>query len=666
MMGRGGGRTHPGAFFLVAVLILWIGDGTLGQEPERTQDLLLDARLDVRDGLRFTDGSAAAGPEAGCDAGSFTTIVANRATFSEDTGENGCGRLHVPVTLPTDLDAAVTFEAYLDRSVAPRDPNLQDLPVAFDQIFRVMDGEGRVLMESPLVAPQDRARHNLRIEQKIEADPASVAAIGVWFEDRSNPGLDPAASGSIKDPVILQAPRALAFGPPGALEPGRTGPPEAMEALAGFALPAIDIPRYGPGSRAVLRLADIPQDFSILTPQGQVIDEEAIAMEERHNGTFVAYLDHTILNDHGAGTYLLLGARPSPPAPALGGWSLFGMLLVPLSAAVLAIRGWARLRPAEVHAEPASRRRGHLIGGLAVGGFASFAGVAVYTGDTDHFDLLAGAWTAYTALVASALVTSLFLVAWYLYDKSATLGYETAIADSDAGAQALATKAEELEGLVYSVSHDLKTPLIAMQWLAKDLESSYGSGDPEELRDTIGRISRNANQMQDFVHDILELMRLDQADAPTEPVDVRAVVDDAVASARDLAERRGCTIEVKEREVPTVRHSGSGLRTVFTNLIGNAVKYGKDEGRVAISFQEREGDLIVTVDDDGPGIPAEERETLFELFRRGEDAIDRGIEGTGVGLALVRKTIRAHGGEVTAGRSDLGGARFVVRIPTGT
>lgn len=105
------------------------------------------------------------------------------------------------------------------------------------------------------------------------------------------------------------------------------------------------------------------------------------------------------------------------------------------------------------------------------------------------------------------------------------------------------------------------------------------------------------------------------------------------------------------------------LAGVVRNLVDNAVRHAST--RVAVSLTEHDGSAVLTVDDDGTGVPEDERERVFERFVRLDEARSRDAGGAGLGLAIVRDAVRAHGGDTTVVTSPLGGARFVVRIALG-
>jgi CheY-like chemotaxis protein/anti-sigma regulatory factor (Ser/Thr protein kinase) len=151
------------------------------------------------------------------------------------------------------------------------------------------------------------------------------------------------------------------------------------------------------------------------------------------------------------------------------------------------------------------------------------------------------------------------------------------------------------------------------------------------------------------------------------PVDLRDLIGGAVETIRPAADAK--TITVKVSIADSVHHiagDSSRLRQVLWNLLANAVKFTPTGGRVEVKAVEGPADVEITVSDTGPGIPADFLPHVFEPFRRGESISTRTVGGLGLGLAIVRHVVEAHGGTVTADSDGSGtGSVFVVRIPTG-
>jgi signal transduction histidine kinase len=138
-------------------------------------------------------------------------------------------------------------------------------------------------------------------------------------------------------------------------------------------------------------------------------------------------------------------------------------------------------------------------------------------------------------------------------------------------------------------------------------------------------------------------------------------VDDLVLTEARRARRDGLTVDVSGVRGGRVRGEEVALAQVVRNLVDNAERHA--EALVRIVVDESGGDVNLVVEDDGPGVPEDQRERVFERFVRLDEARARDDGGSGLGLAIVEEIVRAHGGSVSVAASELGGARFAVRLP---
>lgn len=223
-------------------------------------------------------------------------------------------------------------------------------------------------------------------------------------------------------------------------------------------------------------------------------------------------------------------------------------------------------------------------------------------------------------------------------------------------------------------SHELRSPLSRLRTeLEITLRRPRGADEyVQALRSGLEDVAR----LTALVEELLTLARLDagQDSAPVSPVAIGPIVEAVVRRARPAAQARGMTLSVAGAEDPgadsleenaAARVPRELLMLVATNLVENAVKYGAAGGSVLVSVVARPDGTALVVEDDGPGLPAEERERVFERFYRGAAARAADIEGTGLGLALCDLIVRAAGGRIEVGVSRWGGARFSVHLPAG-
>lgn len=235
----------------------------------------------------------------------------------------------------------------------------------------------------------------------------------------------------------------------------------------------------------------------------------------------------------------------------------------------------------------------------------------------------------------------------------------------------LELSAESQRRFVSDASHELRSPIASIRQHA---EVAVAHPERTEVADLADVVRSEAVRLQDLVTGLLELSRLDEGGIRTRrPVDLDDLALDAVARAR--ARATAGDAPARDGDAPAVRVDGSAISAarvlgdervlagVVRNLVDNAVRHAST--RVAVSLTEHDGSAVLTVDDDGTGVPEDERERVFERFVRLDEARSRDAGGAGLGLAIVRDAVRAHGGDTTVVTSPLGGARFVVRIALG-
>ena len=219
--------------------------------------------------------------------------------------------------------------------------------------------------------------------------------------------------------------------------------------------------------------------------------------------------------------------------------------------------------------------------------------------------------------------------------------------------------------LLASISHDLRTPLAVMAGAGSTLAERGGSLD-EATRVALARsIETKAREMSELVSNVLELVRLESGQ-----VVLRRdwqTLDDLIGSALAACAERLAAHPVELRlaaELPPVWVDATLIVQVFVNLFDNIAKYTSPGTRVWVSVVTgAEGEMLrVSVDDDGPGLPAGDPARLFEKFQRGGG--EGTVVGVGLGLAICQAIVRAHGGEIEARRREGGGARFAFTLPT--
>jgi signal transduction histidine kinase len=220
--------------------------------------------------------------------------------------------------------------------------------------------------------------------------------------------------------------------------------------------------------------------------------------------------------------------------------------------------------------------------------------------------------------------------------------------------------------LVAWVSHDLRTPLAGMRAMVEALEDRVVD-DPQTVAEYHQRIRVETDRMARLVDDLFELSRINAGALrlAISSVPLADIVSDAIASTAPLAASRGVRILADEAGWPVVRGSEPELARVVANLLVNSVRYTPPDGTVRVDAGLDHGEAWLAVSDSCGGIPADDLARVFEVAFRGERARTPAAAGGGLGLAIVRGLVEAHGGRVDA-HNTATGCRFVVRIPVAT
>jgi signal transduction histidine kinase len=219
---------------------------------------------------------------------------------------------------------------------------------------------------------------------------------------------------------------------------------------------------------------------------------------------------------------------------------------------------------------------------------------------------------------------------------------------------------ERQRRFVADAAHELRSPIASLR---TQLETARESKHPVDWRAVSGDLLDETVRMQQLAEQLLLLARADAGtlEARRAPVDLDDVVDTVVERLpRDSA------VNVDRSAIEPVQVTGDPLllEQVVRNLLDNAVRHADREVRVALS--RADGHAVLTVDDDGPGIPPDRRQEAFERFARLDGARDRDTGGAGLGLAITADIVRAHDGQIDVSDAPLGGARFLLRLPVAT
>ena len=219
----------------------------------------------------------------------------------------------------------------------------------------------------------------------------------------------------------------------------------------------------------------------------------------------------------------------------------------------------------------------------------------------------------------------------------------------------LGRKNAELERFTYTVSHDLKSPLVTIQGFAGMIASDLGPAAPEQVRRDLARITAATNKMQSLLTDLLELSRVGRIVNPVEDVAFGEVAREAVELVQGQLTEKSVEVRIEEG-LPTVKVDRRRLLEVLQNLVENASKFVTPGRPPRIEIGLRPGpDRAFFVRDNGQGIDPAYAERIFNIFEK----LDPKAEGTGVGLSLVKRIVEAHGGRIWTESAGLGsGATF--------
>jgi two-component system phosphate regulon sensor histidine kinase PhoR len=226
---------------------------------------------------------------------------------------------------------------------------------------------------------------------------------------------------------------------------------------------------------------------------------------------------------------------------------------------------------------------------------------------------------------------------------------------------------------IANVSHELRTPLTSIQGYAETLLDSSTAENGNSNREFLEIIRKNAARMSRLTEDLLTLARVESGETrfETEPVPPVELLHDAEESFREIARGQGVDLQIKDSDsggaslesLPLVLADREAIHQVFSNLIDNAMKYGRSGGRIILGARTAQRGIEFYVQDFGAGISSEHLPRLFERFYRVDKARSRESGGTGLGLAIAKHIVRAHMGAIHA-ESELGhGSTFLFTLP---
>ena len=218
---------------------------------------------------------------------------------------------------------------------------------------------------------------------------------------------------------------------------------------------------------------------------------------------------------------------------------------------------------------------------------------------------------------------------------------------------------------VATVSHELRTPLAVVRAAADNLAEGV-IRDGDQVRKYGELVRTEGRRLTDMVEQVLEFAGIHsgQRTLNITPVKVDALLERVLHGCAPLVERAGLEVQVDlPPDLPPVAGDESALQRVFQNLVGNAIKYGAGGGWIGIDARSSGDEVSITVSDRGIGIAPGDQQRIFEPFYRAADVVAAQVQGAGLGLSLVQRIVRAHGGRVALESARAAGSRFTVHLP---
>ena len=225
----------------------------------------------------------------------------------------------------------------------------------------------------------------------------------------------------------------------------------------------------------------------------------------------------------------------------------------------------------------------------------------------------------------------------------------------------LARSNEELQQFAYVASHDLQEPLRMIANYTQLLAERYRGKLDEQADKYIGYSVDGAVRMQALIHDLLKFSRVGKAQIEPRAIESRAVVEQALKNLQAAIQESGAVVNMNS--LPVVMADPAQLTQVFQNLIANAIKFhGAEPTVIQIDAEKRDSDWVLTVSDNGIGIPVESQEDIFVIFRRLHTRSE--YPGNGIGLSICKKIIERHGGKIWIEAQAKPGSCFKFSLPT--
>jgi PAS domain S-box-containing protein len=230
--------------------------------------------------------------------------------------------------------------------------------------------------------------------------------------------------------------------------------------------------------------------------------------------------------------------------------------------------------------------------------------------------------------------------------------------------QEIQSKNQDLETLLYVISHDLREPLRAIENFSKIVKDRYAEKLDDRGQDFLSRVVNGAQRLDRLLEDVLQLSRVQRTVQAEADVDTGEIVADVLKRLEPRIRETGASVRIVDT-LPSIRADRRWATQAVQNLVSNALKYTNEGHAPDVEIGEFRGaeGVGLTVRDRGMGVPPDCAERIFQLFQR---AVSRNIEGTGAGLAIVKRVAERHGGKAWVQPREGGGSEFIITFGTGT
>lgn len=230
--------------------------------------------------------------------------------------------------------------------------------------------------------------------------------------------------------------------------------------------------------------------------------------------------------------------------------------------------------------------------------------------------------------------------------------------------QRLQVAYEELDAFSYTVSHDLRTPLSSIRCYSEIIQEEYGKEFNDDARELFQKITESTERMQRLIRHILYYSRMGRADFAMQPVEMKPLLENIREDL--LVANKDRSIRIDIGDTPSITGDSTMIHQVFSNLLSNSAKYTQrvPEAVIQVNGQQTDGEVVYSVVDNGIGFDMKHAGKMFDLFKRLENA--REFEGTGVGLAIVKRIVNRHQGKIWFHSEPNRGSTFTISFPAAT